>query len=163
MPCANDAGSFNSFFGHKTGQYITSGSNNVFIGAYAGFDDGVKNAAIGVGCGTGTAGSYNSFFGHRAGTGYGNTGVSRNCFFGAYAGTNATGGDNVAIGNDAAVGGFSSCIVLGSRAEAEASNRLAIGSVTNPLETTNTAGAVTKYLVIRLNGVNYKLPLHAVS
>lgn len=76
----------NNFIGYRTGWKTTNGSNNSMIGYQAGF--------------TNTTGSANSFFGYKAG--YLNTEGSNNFYSGLQAGYGSTTGEhNVALGTNA--------------------------------------------------------------
>jgi hypothetical protein len=88
---------------------------------------------------------------------------SHNIFVGLSAGfTNLSGHGNIIVGRNAntLTNGLSNTIVFGNFATASASNQIAIGSESFPLSTTTTAGSVSRYLVVALNGVLGKIPVH---
>ncbi|HEY6122526.1 MAG TPA: tail fiber domain-containing protein, partial [Pyrinomonadaceae bacterium] len=103
-----DAGSFNtgsenSFVGRFAGHFNTTGSANSFFGSGAGFanTEGSSNTFVGNHAGqTNTTGAINSFFG--SGSGFFNTIGSYNSFFGSEAGAlNTEGHDNAFFGRTA--------------------------------------------------------------
>jgi hypothetical protein len=82
---ATGTASYNSFFGQKSGQYLTTGTNNTFVGSEAGRKT--------------TTGSYNSFFG--VGSGWSNITGQQSVYLGYDAGYLSTGSYNIFIGSKA--------------------------------------------------------------
>lgn len=76
---------------------------------------------------------------------------------------NIIGEYNTCIGDSSSVNtGINSSIVIGAGGIATLNNQFVLGSISHPLTTSNTAGAVIQYLPVTLNGVNYKLPLYGI-
>jgi hypothetical protein len=95
-------GNYNVLIGNDAGQDNTSGEKNVILGSDAGFYNtlGYNNTFIGNLAGTyNTEGNYNLYAGSEAG--YSNETGSYNVFLGNFAGTDALGTGNTAIGNAA--------------------------------------------------------------
>ena len=100
----------------NTGFSITSGSQNTYIGIYAGYanTDGSYNTFIGPSAGSqGTTGSFNNYFGYESGnystgnfnnffgygSGFGNIQGSNNLFLGNYIGQDTTASYKILIGS----------------------------------------------------------------
>lgn len=83
---------------------------------------------------------------------------------GAYAGNGiTTGNSNVCIGRDSDTSPtVSRAIAIGREAIATADGELSLGSAAYPLNTAATAGVVSTYLTVRINGTQYKIALLAV-
>ncbi len=120
-----------------------AGTNNVFVGAFAGDGNtsGFDNSFLGRNAGTqNTMGNYNSFYGSSAGSG--NTTGSQNSFYGRSAGAN-----NV-VGNDNAFFGYfagnnnitSSNSFFGSRAGQENTSGISNSFFGNTAGQSNTTG-----------------------
>jgi hypothetical protein len=162
----NQAGGLNSAFG-----YEALFTNNL----------GFNNSAFGYAALRACTGFENTAVGHTALGSLGN--ANNNVAVGFQALTNTTtGASNTAIGNQAGysiITGSSNTtlgyganvdlataqnrIALGRGAISQADGEIAIGSAANPVLTADTAGAITNYLVVRINGTQYKMPLHAIA
>lgn len=161
---------------------LLSGQTNqgqfcVAIGGVAGeTSQGQGSTAVGFEAGNASQGVNSVAVGNAAGgTNLGNDTVA----VGFHACLNGDGGTNVCVGtnscanfvigtNNTAVGdstsigtGFNNCIVIGAGATATGSGQLVVASAAHPIPTVGTAGAITQYLPVTLNGVNYKLALYA--
>lgn len=75
--------------------------------------------------------------------------------------TVSQGSDTVAVGYGTNTAGFGNVIALGSGATATAAGQFVLGSAAHPIALDPAAGALTTYLVCRVNGVAYKIPMHA--
>ena len=96
-------GNSNSFYGSQTGANNTTGLENTFIGAYAGFKSNAQaNTFIGARAGyNNSTGNFNTFIGTQAG--YNNTTGASNFMMGTNAGqANTTGLGNFFLGDNAA-------------------------------------------------------------
>lgn len=79
-----------------------------------------------------------------------------------------TGGEyGVAIGNNHSFAAFENIIAIGDTLTATADNQILLGNSTNylrtDLSTAGTAGAISTYLQVNINGTDYKIALKAVS
>jgi hypothetical protein len=122
-----------------------SGDNNNFFGAYAGSDS--------------LSASRSNLFGFEAGFGLSGNDVNA---IGYQAGKASKGDNNIFIGSNTSTlsSNISGCLVVGMSAKAVESNTVVLGS-TNFKFLTAVAGANTLLgLAIRINGVNYTLPLY---
>ena len=120
-----------------------SGTNNIGLGINSlAFNTGSDTIALGQNSSTSNTGEQVIAIGLEAG--YGNTG-DNNIFLGSY--TNAS-------------AGISNAIVLGRGASATESNTIVLGSTVTPLLTSATGTTTGKYLIVRLNGQNVKLPIY---
>lgn len=163
---SNTAGNYNVGVGFGSLQNNTTGESNTAIGYYALMNNstGIYNTFVGISAGTGiTTGSGNvglgwgTLSGGPNGTGQNNIGI------GQTAGENVGAANfSIAIGSGTQINGHSCSIVLGQNASATASNQLVIGSQfagenigTIATETLT----LTKSWTVRINGVNYKIPL----
>ena len=71
-----------------------------------------------------------------------------------------TGSNNIALGNYAETSNFSNSVVIGNNASATANNQLVIGSNSANVGTIATEALTpTVSWAVRINGVNYKIPL----
>ena len=78
--------------------------------------------------------------------------------------TDIAGGNNVIIGHNAKVSsGVSGSIVIGAGALASVSGEFVVGSSTFPINTSVTAGIDTIYLNVKINNIDYKIPLNSIS
>jgi hypothetical protein len=126
-------GDQNNFIGPAAGQYTTGGSNNNFFGPSAGWNNttGAGNNFIGVGAGlNNTYGNQNNFFGYYAA--YGNTSGSNNVFIGNGSGWNSNTDHNLALGDYSgysnAIGNENIFIGHHSGISTSASKKVIIGS-----------------------------------
>ena len=79
----------------------------------------------------------------------------------ALQGTLTTGVDNTAIGVNAGMdGNYSGSVMIGKDATATGNNQMVIGSPTVPAGAVTTESlTVTKAWKVKINGVDYKIPL----
>ena len=156
------------------------GTNNIGVGTGAASTmTGSNNVAVGVNSISKASGNFNVALGNQSlennTSGQFNTAVgqgalntnqtgSNNTAVGVNALLSNTGSGNIGIGVAANLGaGLNNCIVIGNNASAGSSGELVLGSAANPLTTAATAGAISTYLQVRINGTLYKLALLAVS
>ena len=140
----NTTGVLNVAVGYESLFENTTGFRNISVGHGALYNNttGTKNVAIG-------AESLSSNF-----TGFENTAVGDGIWNGQ------TGSRNVLIGFQAAANNFNECIVLGRSAAATDSNQFVVGSTSyNAGEVTTEALTITKAWKVKINGVDYKIPL----
>lgn len=136
------SGDYNILIGRDSGSNITTASNNICIGYGAGQSmTSGSNVCVGVNAGYNASGAFNTFIGH--GSGANAVGVSQTVCLG-YA-TNPL---------------HSQCVVLGYGATTTAEKQFVLGSTDVPLLTADSGTSIGKYLVIRLNGQDLKLPLY---
>jgi hypothetical protein len=160
----NTTGIENSAFGRSSLQNNLSGSNNTAVGNAAVLSNSTGSRNTGIGdsaLSNSTAANNNTAVGYRAlrfNTANSNTAIGTNSL-----GGNTTGTNNTALGDGTNSGDFSGSVILGKDATASASNQFVVGSAA-----TN-AGAVTTETItpnatwtVRINGVNYKIPLLAI-
>ena len=124
---------------NTTGMNSTAyGYNALSTSTTASSNTAVGNAALS----STTVGGFNTAVGHDA------------------ASTNTTGVDNTVIGALTSVASFNGCVVLGKNAAANGSNQFVVGSsATNAGAITTEALTPTISWAVRINGVNYKIPL----
>ena len=73
---------------------------------------------------------------------------------------NTTGHYNIMIGSDIDNQNFNNCVMLGKQAQATTNNQFVVGSVGTPVGNIATEALTpTKSWAVRINGVNYKIPL----
>jgi hypothetical protein len=73
---------------------------------------------------------------------------------------NTSGNYNVCLGSLTSSNNYSSCVLLGTNANATASNQFVVGSSDyNAGAITTEALTVTKAWKIKINGIDYKIPL----
>lgn len=121
----------------------------MFIGESSGISGTASNSNtfVGTKTGTSTTSDENTFIGFESGR-FVTTGAS-NTFIGRYSGRlSTTYSDSIAIGNEAEVDG---------------DNQLSIGSSTSPINTAGSAGSISTYLEVKINGTDYKIALYALS
>jgi hypothetical protein len=176
----NTIGVFNTFIGINSGSFNTIGTNNTFIGRNSGCINtlGQLNTFIGSVSGTNnTTGSSNTYIG--VNSGFFNTTGSNNTFIGVSSGFNNIESNNIFIGNLAgynnttgisntfigvssgAIASISCAIAIGRCARPINDGDLAIGSTIAPINTTSTAGNITNYMCIIINGISYRMALYA--
>lgn len=142
---ANTTGNQNIGIGNSTLLSNTTGQNNIGLGLVTLLFNttGINNIAIGT----------QSLF-------YNTTGRD-NIAIGVSTGNgNTTGQYNIMIGSDIDNQNFSRCVILGKQAQATENNQFVVGSVGTPVGTIATEALTpTKSWAVRINGVNYKIPL----
>ncbi|MBP7340615.1 hypothetical protein [Niveispirillum sp.] len=143
--CSNAGGNGNTAFGQNAmADNISDYNTAVGQGAMERNSNGSRNVAIGQGAmAYGTSGSYN-------------------VVIGVGANLNSTGDGNTVVGHQANAGNYEYCVVLGAYASATKNNQLVLGSSGRPLVTHATAGAVSEYLEVLVNGAVRKIELKAV-
>lgn len=169
-------GSNNIFTGVQSGQenngsnvnalgvrsaFQNTGSFSSFLGLEAGYSNvGSFVNAIGEGSATDNTGNYLDCVGYQSGVGNSGTNVIA---FGQSSGELNSGNRNIFIGSNTTTSptSLSGCIVIGSNATATSNNQLAIGSTAYPLLTSGTGTNTNKFLVIRLNNQDLKIPLYS--
>jgi hypothetical protein len=141
----NITGSLNTSIGGTSLFFNTVGGGNTTVGYGAMFQNstGYNNTAVGVNAlNNNTLGSGNVALGTAA-LGYNTTGIN-----------------NVAIGPDTNSGNFNGSVILGKEAAATGSNQFVVGSSSWNVGTIATEALTpTKSWAVRINGVNYKIPL----
>jgi hypothetical protein len=177
-----ETGTTNFIIGTNSGNKITTASFNITIGTNNLSENQTGNYNIGIGTnvlanatsnsnviignesGVYISGGYfNSFLGH--GTGLNLTSGHTNLFLGYLAGLGITTGQgNVIIGTDVTQpSGLNNSVVIGRGAVATADNQLVIGSsLANAGEITTTAPTPDKKWKVKINGVDYYIPLQQV-
>lgn len=156
-----------NFLGHKAGDGATTAHQSNFIGSRTGVNTTGANDSnfIGFQAGYNALNANDSnFFGNNAG--YGATGADNSNFLGYHAGVCVTGTRNQLFGKDTSVLPLSTsdCLVIGTEAVATQNNTIALGSTTYPFLTAaggTAPGAITTYLVVRVNGIDLKIPCYA--
>jgi hypothetical protein len=136
---------FNTGIGYGALNANTTGSDNVAIG---------KQAAY-----TNTTGFANTIVGSQAlrqnTTGGNNTAIGFQALL-----NNTTGNSNTALGVFTDSGNFSQSVIIGYLATATANNQFVVGSVgINAGAVTTEALVPTKAWAVKINGVDYKIPL----
>lgn len=173
------------FIGYGSGRlFNNSVSSNTFVGAYTGINNWISgefNTTIGAySLSSLTTGFSNSSIGQYSlnslTVGYWNTALGNeslvnlslgrfNTAIGGMSGNSVTTGENnIFIGYNANVlypnGGISNSAAIGRGAVVDSNNQIAIGSVSYPLGTVSTEALTpTKSWAVKINGVNYKIPL----
>jgi hypothetical protein len=141
----NTSGDQNLAIGTSALLFNTTGQNNIGLGLLTMLFNttGYQNIAIGTGSlFNNTTGRDNIAIG--VGTGNGNT----------------TGQFNIMIGSDINNQNFSRCVLLGKQAQATANNQFVIGSAGENVGAIATEALTpTISWAVRINGVNYKIPL----
>jgi hypothetical protein len=158
----NTSGRRNTSVGVESLRNNASGQQNIAIGCFSLYSNttGINNVASGYqSLVNNTSAVGNTGIGHQAlaftTTGSSNTVIGA---LGLY--SNSTGADNTAIGYDTVSGNFSSSIILGRGATATASNQFVVGSPSYNAGTIATEALVlTESWTVKINGVNYKIPL----
>jgi hypothetical protein len=159
----------------------STGQDNTAVGRVCLLSNSSGSSNTGVGAGAfflNTTGNNNTSIG--AGSMTNNITGSQNTVVGAYAltGTAATNSTVVVGYNSTATTGTTSSIILGNNAAGTASNQLVIGSATSYVGATGSATgfattantfvggsalpALAKFLTIKINGTDYKIPLYNV-
>lgn len=156
------AADLNVALGDSAMELMVTGSNNTAIGARAlqNSTNSTNNAAIGFNAlRNATTGSYNTSLGYNSL--YNLSTGSYNVSIGNQSGANTTTGtSNTMVGASTDSGGFNTSIILGRGATATANKQFVVGSVTYAVgDITAEALTLTHSWTVRLNGVNYKIPL----
>jgi hypothetical protein len=153
-----------NFFGSSTGEAAVNADHSNFIGPNAG--NGATNANdsnfIGDSAGDSAENADNSnFLGKNAGNGA--SSASHSFFVGNSTGQYVTGSHNNIIGQGSTLNplSLSGCLVIGKTATATQNNTIALGSTTTPFLTSGSGTTTGKYLVVRLNGQDLKIPLYS--
>lgn len=161
---SNNSGNYNIAIGLETLGLNVSSSNNVAIGNGAlALNTVAGNLAIGSSAlYSNTTGNYNTSVGTFSSnliTGSGNTVLGYNASGDA---ATTTGSFNTVIGYNADSKNFSGGVVLGASAVATANNQFVIGSTAYNAGavTTETPATTTRTWTVRVNGVNYKIPMY---
>jgi hypothetical protein len=138
-------GEGNTGIGYGVLMLNTTGDTNVAVGYRAMLNNTTGYRNVGIGSGSllnNTTGAQNVAIGQSA------------------LGNNTTGTDNVGIGYATDSGNFNGSVLLGKAATATGNNQLVIGSSTNNVGAIATEALVpTESWAVRINGVNYKIPL----
>jgi hypothetical protein len=138
-------GEGNTGIGYGVLMLNTTGDTNVAVGYRAMLNNTTGYRNVGIGSGSllnNTTGAQNVAIGQSA------------------LGNNTTGADNVGIGYATDSGNFNGSVLLGKAATATGNNQLVIGSSTNNVGAIATEALVpTESWAVRINGVNYKIPL----
>jgi hypothetical protein len=125
--------------------YNNESSGNVAIGTRTLYSNttGDNNTSVGIdSLGSNTAGDSNIAIGFNA----------------MY--SNTTGNGNIAIGAASSSGNFNNSILIGTFATATANNQFVVGSAGSNAGTITTESITPdKTWTVRINGVNYKIPL----
>ena len=154
----------NSAFGYNVLSQNTTGQSNTAVGYQALLNNttGVYNTFVGISAGTGiTTGSGNVGLGWSTLSGGPNGTGQNNIGIGQLAGENVGAANfSIAIGSGTQINGHSSSIILGTNAAATGSNQLVIGSSSDNVGAIATEALTpTISWAVRINGVNYKIPL----
>jgi len=135
----------------------TTGISNTAVGNSALNDniDGDRNTAVGQNCLSAlVSGDFNVAIGDGAlsiiTTGSNNVAIGKDAIL------SATGSNNVAIGYNTNSGGFDGSVILGASAVATGNNQFVVGNAGAIATETITANCTW---TVRINGVNYKIPL----
>ena len=173
------------FIGHDAGYNLSiplesaSTMNAVFIGSSAGYESSRSVFSNGIGSFAGSnskISTYSNFFGAYAGSsslsasrsnlfgfeaGFGLSGNNVNAI-GYQAGKESKGDNNIFIGSNTSTlsSNISGCLVVGMSAKAVESNTVVLGSTDFKFLTAVTGVDTLLGLAIRINGVNYTIPLH---
>ena len=138
-------GEGNTGIGYGVLMLNTTGDTNVAVGYRAMLNNTTGYRNVGIGSGSllnNTTGAQNVAIGQSA------------------LGNNTTGTDNVGIGYATDSGNFNGSVLLGKAATATGNNQLVIGSSTNNVGAIATEALTpTISWAVRINGVNYKIPL----
>lgn len=141
----NTIGFQNIAIGNNNLLFNTTGENNIGLGLVTMLFNttGINNIAIGTGSlFNNTTGRDNIAIGVSTGNG------------------NINGQYNIMIGADIDNQNFSRCVILGKQAQATANNQFVVGSVGTPVGAIATEALTpTRSWAVRINGVNYKIPL----
>ena len=131
--------------GHQSGFCGFNVCDNTYLGFRSGY--------------SGTQSDNNTFVGSCAGY---NNRVDNNTFVGFCSGSsNITGNSSTYIGsNSGSVGSYSGSIAIGACAQPTANNQLVIASSQFPIGTAS-SGSFTYFLNVKLNGVDFKIPLYS--
>ena len=151
-----------NFLGYSAGSGATNASDSIFIGREAG--SGAANASnsifIGYNAGINALSTQKSVF---VGGFVGDGSTTRfSNFIGYGCGSNVTGNYNNIIGYSAQLlpVSLSGCLVIGNEAIATVNNSIALGSTTYPFLTSGTGTNTNSFLVVKLNGVDRKIPIY---
>ena len=158
----NNIGARNVGIGSSTLYNNTTGFQNIALGSTALLQNitGENNVALGASTmQSNTTGSNNIAIGTI--TMLFNTTGSFNTAIGlSVSPYSTTGSNNTAIGAQIDYGNFNSCILLGRQAQPSGNNQFVVGSSSYNAGTIATeALTLTKSWTVRINGVNYKIPL----
>ena len=142
---SNVSSLFNTGIGYGALNANTTGNDNVAIGREAAY--------------TNTTGFANTIVGSQAlrqnTTGGNNTAIGFQALL-----NNTTGGANIALGAFTDSGNFSQSVIIGYLATATANNQFVVGSAgINAGAVTTEALVPTKAWAVKINGVDYKIPL----
>jgi hypothetical protein len=151
-----------TFIGSGSGNGAKNATNSIFIGNGAGYEALNSQNSIFLGyAGDSALSAYQSnFLGYFSGSE--STGNNVNAF-GQRAGESNTGNHNQFLGAFTTTDpkSLSGCLVLGMSAAATQNNTIALGSTAVPFLTASSGNDTGSFLVIRLNGVNLKIPLYS--
>jgi hypothetical protein len=171
--------------GSNTGNFSASATNSIFMGYGAGYESPATSESVFIGTSTGTnspSASNSVFVGQNAGlnaagasnsvfigkeAGYGSAGSEESIYIGRLAGKSLTGPRNIIIGSSEEYYNnetFTNALVIGHQAYADQDGQIVLGSTQYPYLTAGTgevAASPTKFLRVKVNGVNYNIPLHA--
>lgn len=169
----NVSGYENVYMGQYAGRFATTARQNTVLGRSAMERNvsGIRNVALGFRALVNNLSNSNIGIGYNAGSNC-TTGNNNTCVGPSSFATLTTGIGNVGIGGGVNVdtSSRSGCTILGNGGVTSAAlgdNQLVIATggsaklLTN-FSTTGTAGAVSTYLQVTINGTNYKIPLHNV-
>jgi hypothetical protein len=158
----NDSGISNVAIGYNTMYFNISGRENLGIGNSSLVFNTTANYNTALGAFSlrdNITGSQNTGIGSEAL--YTNTiGVNNTSVGFQSLRINTTGSSNTALGYDTQSGNFSGSVILGSSAAATANNQFVVGSVgVNAGAIATEALVPTKSWTVKINGVDYKIPL----
>ena len=158
---AND----NTFIGSKSGSNNTIGTSNTFVGVNSGSNnvDGIQNVYLGSSSSASNNGSANVVLGHNAGQ---NMNAQNGCVLLGYnAGQNNTQNDRLMIDNTNTNsplidGDFSvdTLQINGETTLGETGNTTNVHAINGSVDPS--AGTVNQYLIVSVNGTQFKIPLH---
>ena len=155
----------NTFVGSKSGSNNTIGTSNTFVGVNSGSNnvDGIQNVYLGSSSSASNNGSANVVLGHNAGQ---NMNAQNGCVLLGYnAGQNNTQNDRLMIDNTNTNsplidGDFSvdTLQINGETTLGETGNTTNVHAINGSVDPS--AGTVNQYLIVSVNGTQFKIPLH---
>lgn len=163
---SNSTAGLNTYIGYNSGKEVNTGSDNVAIGACSMMTANISSNNIAIGSGTLFKNSNNINLTENTAVGYCSMNLSTTAFKNVAIGSRSlqntlTGSGNTHIGwNSGTTGNFTSTIALGACAQPTADNQLVIASSTFPVGTAS-SGSFTYYLNVKVNGIDFKIPLYS--
>jgi hypothetical protein len=146
--------------GYAAARY-NQGNNSVAVGNLAGnVNQGINSVAVGDSAGETSQAAHSVAVGSGAGE---TTQGTNSVAVGDSAGQVNQGARSVCVGANSASNSFTDTVVLGYNGTATANNQFVLNIGANNLKTVlttaGTAGSINQYLIVTLNGNNYKLAL----